>query len=116
MPWHRTEDWDHDLLDTHRRLLGLHRSLPALRTSGLRWLDTGRHHMTFLRSLGEQVILVHLTDGPHGERVAELQDLDAAGLETVESAGGVWARFDDKVEVGADGPGHLVAVGTRHVV
>ena len=116
MPWHRTEDWDHDLLDTHRRLLGLHRSLPALRTGGLRWLDTGRHHMTFLRSLGEQVILVHLTDGPHGERVAELQDLDAAGLETVESAGGVWARFDDKVEVGADGPGHLVAVGTRRVV
>src|SRR5699024_6902304 len=66
--------------------------------------------------LGEQVNLVDLTDGPHGERGAELQDLDAAGLETVESADGVWARCDDNAEVGADGAGRLVAVGTRRVV
>lgn len=116
MPWHRTGDWDQDLLATHRRLLRLHRDLPALGAGGLRWLDTGEHHMTFLRSLGEQVVLVHLTDGPHGERTAEFQDLDASGLEVVESAGGVRARFDGKVEIGADGPGHLVAVGTRPVV
>ncbi|WP_017575105.1 glycoside hydrolase family 13 protein [Nocardiopsis kunsanensis] len=115
MPWHRTGDWDQELLDAHRRLLRLHRSLPALGAGGLRWLDSGEHHMTFLRSLGEQVVLVHLANGPHDERTAEFQDLDADGWETVESAGRVRARFDGKVGVGAEGPGHLVAVGTRRV-
>ncbi|MGW5877975.1 glycoside hydrolase family 13 protein [Nocardiopsis terrae] len=113
MPWHRPEDWDRRVLDSHRRLLALHRSLPALQTGGLRWLDAGEHHMTFLRSLGEQVVLVHLTDGPHGERVAAPGDLDAAGLEVVECDGGVRGRFEDKVELSARGPGYLVAVGVR---
>ena len=112
MPWHRPEDWDREVLAAHRRLLALHKDLPALQTGGLRWLDAGEHHMTFLRSLGDQVVLVHLTDGPHDERVTALADLDAEGLEAVERVGGVRFRVDDKVEIAAEGPGHLVAVGT----
>ncbi|GAB3741104.1 glycoside hydrolase family 13 protein [Nocardiopsis nanhaiensis] len=112
MPWHRPEDWDREVLAAHRRLLALHKDLPALQTGGLRWLDAGEHHMTFLRSLGDQVVLVHLTDGPHDERVTALADLDAEGLEAVERVGGVRFRVDDKVELAAEGPGHLVAVGT----
>ncbi|WP_431872656.1 glycoside hydrolase family 13 protein [Nocardiopsis eucommiae] len=113
MPWHRPQDWDQRVLDSHRRLLALHRDLPALQEGGLRWLDAGEHHMTFLRTLGDQVVLVHLTDGPHGERVAATGDLDATGWEVVESDGAVRVRLDGVVALSADGPGYLFAVGTR---
>ncbi|MEU3019199.1 glycoside hydrolase family 13 protein [Nocardiopsis sp. NPDC007018] len=113
MPWHRPGDWDRRVLDSHRRLLALHRGLPALHGGGLRWLDAGEHHMTFLRTLGEQVVLVHLTDGPHEERTASEVELDARGLEVVESDGGVRARLGGGVALSADGPGYVFAVGTR---
>lgn len=112
MPWHRTQDWDTEVLAAHRRLLALHRELPALQSGGLRWLDTGEHHMTFLRTLGEQVVLVHLTDGAHEAVTCALGDLDARDLKVVESGGGAKARLEGEVALEADGPGFVVAVGT----
>ncbi|MBR8744258.1 glycoside hydrolase family 13 protein [Nocardiopsis sp. MG754419] len=112
MPWHRPDDWDSEVLAAHRRLLALHRNLPALQSGGLRWLDAGEHHMTFLRTLGAQVVLVHLTDGAHAERTCDPTALDVASLSVVENGGAVRSRFDDGVRLSADGPGHVVAVGT----
>lgn len=112
MPWHRREAWDLGTLEAHTRLLDLRRRLPALQTGGLRWLDAGPHHMTFLRTLDDQAVLVHLADGPHGALSAALADLDASGLEVVARGGGADARTDGAVELVADGPGYVIAVGS----
>ncbi|WP_026122168.1 glycoside hydrolase family 13 protein [Nocardiopsis halotolerans] len=110
MPWHRPEAWDREAMNAHTRLLALRRELPALQTGGLRWLDAGPHHMTFLRALAGQVVLVHLADGPHGRLSVDYADLDVTGLEAVAQGGGVGARTDGAVELSADGPGYVIAV------
>ena len=112
MPWHRPETWDRRTLESHRRLPALRRELPQLQTGGLRWLDAGEHHMTFLRTLGGRVALVHLTDGPHQALSASYADLDVSRLEVVARGGRVHLRTGDRVELEADGPGHLIAVGS----
>ncbi|GAA1442344.1 glycoside hydrolase family 13 protein [Nocardiopsis tropica] len=113
MPWHRPEAWDRGILDAYTRLLALRRELPALRTGGLRWLDAGPHHMTFVRTLAGQVVLVHLADGPHAPVAAAPADLDAARPEAAASGGGVRLGTDGAggVVLGADGPGYVIAVG-----
>ncbi|OOC53714.1 MULTISPECIES: glycoside hydrolase family 13 protein [Nocardiopsis] len=111
MPWHRPETWDRETLDAHTRLLSLRRELPALQTGGLRWLDAGPHHMTFLRTLGGQVVLVHLADGPHETLSAACADLDVSVVEVLLRGGRASARTDGKVELDADGPGYVIVVG-----
>jgi alpha-glucosidase len=114
MPWHRPEAWDTGTMEAHTRLLALRRELPALQTGGLRWLDAGPHHMTFLRSLEGRVVLVHLADGPHEGLSAALADLDVSGLEVLAQGGGARAVLEDseRVELAADGPGYVVAAGS----
>ncbi|MET9782895.1 glycoside hydrolase family 13 protein [Nocardiopsis alba] len=113
MPWHRPETWDREVFEAHRRLLALRRELPALSEGGLRWLDAGEHHMTFLRTLGEQVVLAHLTDGAHGPTSATATDLGLREATVMESVGEVEVSFDDGVELSARGPGLVIAVGSR---
>lgn len=36
-PWHRPETWQHQTLDTYRRLGAVRTSSTALRDGGLRW-------------------------------------------------------------------------------
>lgn len=111
MPWHRPQDWDRTTLDVYRELLALHGELPVLQIGGLRWLDVGAHHMTFLRTLAGRVALVHLTRGPHEALSTTLSALDTERLEQLSTHGGVRARWDGKVELSADGPGFLIALG-----
>ncbi|WP_444959999.1 glycoside hydrolase family 13 protein [Nocardiopsis sp. M1B1] len=114
MPWHRPEAWDTGTMEAHSRLLALRRELPALQTGGLRWLDAGPHHMTFLRSLGGRTVLVHLADGPHEALSAALTDLDVSGLEVLARGGAAWAVVEgaERVELAADGPGYVIAAGS----
>ncbi len=105
MPWHRPEAWDRRTLEAHTRLLGLRAELPELQTGGLRWLDAGPHHMTFLRALPGRAVLVHLTDGAHERVSAAWSDLDVAGMGVLARGGGAHARTGGCLELDADGPG-----------
>ena len=114
MPWHRSDGWDRDTLEAYTRLLALRGELPALRTGGLRWLDAGPHHMTFVRALAGQVVLVHLADGAHAPVTAGLADLDAARVEVAARGGAVRLEAegaDGAVGLTAEGPGYVIAVG-----
>lgn len=114
MPWHRPEAWDTGTMEAYTRLLALRRELPALQTGGLRWLDAGPHHMTFLRSLEGRTVLVHLADGPHEGLSAALADLDVSGLEVLARGGGARAALEgsERVELTAHGPGYVIAAGS----
>ena len=64
IPWDR-QRWDHATLAAYRALIALRRAHPALRTGGLRWAAVGTDHLTFLRELPHERLLIHLARAPH---------------------------------------------------
>jgi alpha-glucosidase len=59
MPWDRPGDVDADTFDTYRRLGALRRSIPALRSGGLRWVMVDDDAIAYVReSTGERVLVL----------------------------------------------------------
>ncbi|MFD0972048.1 glycoside hydrolase family 13 protein [Plantactinospora endophytica] len=58
MPWARPESWDGATFDRYRGLVGLRRSLPALRHGGLRWAYADADSLVFLRESPTESVLV----------------------------------------------------------
>ncbi len=98
IPWDRRA-WDEPTLAAYQALIALRRAHPALRAGGLRWADVGADHLTFLRELPSQRLLVHLARAPHPAVRLDARALGAMALE------GLAATSEEGVAV----PGDLVA-------
>ena len=62
MPW-EPERWDSTVLDAYRALGALHRSSPALRRGGLRWVHVVDDVLVFLRESRDERLLVQVVPG-----------------------------------------------------
>lgn len=63
-PWDRTR-WDETTLSTCRRMFGVRREQPALRSGGLRWLYVDDDVLVFLREAAGGSVLVQAARAPH---------------------------------------------------
>jgi alpha-glucosidase len=78
-PWQRLADPDEvttRLVDAIRTLSDLHTRSTALQRGSLRWLDAAPDSVTYLRSSGDERVLVHLVRHPTGSTTITLDDLD----------------------------------------
>jgi alpha-glucosidase len=85
-PWDDPGRWDASLLDEIRTLVRLRRRLPALHAGGMRWVDVGADHLTFLREHPAGDVLVHVARDAHAAVRLPWPDLEAVHGPPVEAA------------------------------
>ncbi|AVT41317.1 alpha-amylase family glycosyl hydrolase [Plantactinospora sp. BB1] len=96
MPWRRPESWDGATFERYRGLLGLRRSVPALRHGGLRWAYADAESLVFLRESPTESVLVLARRGT--AEPVRLAGPPLAGPEAVNLYGGA-----DALRPGPDG-------------
>jgi alpha-glucosidase len=57
MPWDRRDEWDETLLAEYRTLIALRRSLPALRSGGIRYVHVAPDAIAYLREARDETLL-----------------------------------------------------------
>ncbi|MDG4791875.1 glycoside hydrolase family 13 protein [Micromonospora sp. WMMD1102] len=105
MPWRRPESWDGETFERYRALVGLRRSVPALRHGGLRWAYADADSLVFLRESPTESVLV-LARRASGEPV-RLAGFAEAGSEAANLHGGAPALRPDPdggLTLPGDGP------------
>jgi alpha-glucosidase len=102
-PWHRENDWNFGILEWVRAVLLERKSVPALRTGGLRWVSVTDDALTFLREADDESILVHATRGESGavRLPADYFGRHLAGLAGSEDL----TAEDDQLTLPSSGPG-----------
>ncbi|GIG27505.1 glycoside hydrolase family 13 protein [Cellulomonas marina] len=107
-PWDRRGTWDDESLDAYRTWVDTRRAHVALRRGGLRFVDVGEDHLTFLREHADGTVLVHAARAPHGPVVLPAAALGVAGAAALEPlTPGTGAAADvgaGLVVLPADGP------------
>jgi alpha-glucosidase len=64
MPWDSPESWDHEFLATTQELIAIRKSHESLAIGGLRFLEIGEDHFSYLRELAEERIIVLIARKP----------------------------------------------------
>jgi neopullulanase len=95
-PWQKPEQWNHELLDFHRRAITLRHRYPALSLGGFQALYAQHGIYAFRRDTPEQTVIVALNASRHAARLDLPLDAAAEGRRYRD----VWQQGDYTVHQG----------------
>ncbi len=102
MPWSRQETWDHEALESYRKLIDLRRRSRALARGGIRYAHVSTDAIAYLRETRDEALLCLAARADHAPVLLSLAALGGSELETL--IGDDTTIDGDEVVLPAGGP------------